>query len=148
MINSIATTTNCLGKEILVFNCYNISVDHDAYISDHCTSKKVMPFVTLSDLQFRRSRNSRTEDRRGRLDSWAGMLRGLAGRVPSHPRGPCAFSRISRGALKSCTVLRTLTGVLWSQSRSYWTSLATAVYPKLKDHVALSVLAPLQTPAS
>lgn len=42
MISSIATTTNYVGKMILVFHFYSISVDRYAYISNHCTPEKVM----------------------------------------------------------------------------------------------------------
>lgn len=43
MSNSIAMTTNYVGKVIFEFHFSNISVDRYAYISSHYTPKKVMP---------------------------------------------------------------------------------------------------------
>ena len=42
MSNSIAMTTNYVGKVIFEFHFCNISVDRYAYISSHYTPKKVM----------------------------------------------------------------------------------------------------------
>lgn len=78
--------------------------------------------------------------------SWTSMRRDLPGRVTSNTGRFCRS--LFRETRKRCTTLSPQTAMLFSQLRFCRTSWMVVVYPNCRDDVVLSVLLPLQIPAS